>query len=426
MFMKKVWMFNHYACTPKTGPLLRHYYFAKEMTKRGYNTIVFAANEVHYNDNSIDTLGRKYIEKDDEGQHFIFVKTTKYKRNGLSRVKNIFSYFFNLFPSTAEIAKKHGNPDIIIGSSVHPLACVAGIRIAKKFNIPCIVEIRDLWPEAIFSFGKLKENSVLGKMLTAGEKWIYKNSDAIIFTKEGDVDHIKEMKWDTDQGGEIDLNKCFYVNNGVDIKAFDKDKEIHQLNDTDLEDDSFKVVYTGSVRPVNNIDNIIDSAVLLKDYPDIKLLIFGTGSDLDRLKQRVRDEGLNNVKIKGFVEKKYIPYILNKSSVNILNYSQTQYNWTRGNSSNKLFEYMASGKPIISTVKMGYCILQKYKCGFSLEESTPRELANRIIDVKNMSKQEYNLLCKNARLGSEDFDYNSLTNKLEFIVENVMDKNNRR
>ncbi len=79
--------------------------------------------------------------------------------------------------------------------------------------------------------------------------------------------------------------------------------------------------------------------------------------------RRVENENLDNVKMKGFVNKKYIPYILSKSSVNILNYSQTQYNWSRGNSSNKLFEYMASGKPMISTVKMGYSIIEKYKCG---------------------------------------------------------------
>jgi len=31
----------------------------------------------------------------------------------------------------------------------------------------------------------------------------------------------------------------------------------------------------------------------------------------------------------------------------MLNYSDKKYNWTRGNSSNKLFEYLASGKPVV-------------------------------------------------------------------------------
>ena len=57
---------------------------------------------------------------------------------------------------------KQDKPDIIIASSVHPLTMVAGIKIARKLKIPCICEIRDLWPEAIFSFGKLKEK-IFGK-----------------------------------------------------------------------------------------------------------------------------------------------------------------------------------------------------------------------------------------------------------------------
>jgi hypothetical protein len=62
-------------------------------------------------------------------------------------------FYKNLIPTAHDYAKAHGRPDVIIASSVHPLTMVAGIRIAKRMKIPCICEIRDLWPEAIFQFG---------------------------------------------------------------------------------------------------------------------------------------------------------------------------------------------------------------------------------------------------------------------------------
>ncbi len=417
--MKKVWIFNHHACTPLTGPMLRHFLFAEELIKRGYDITVFAANEIHFNENSINTNGSKYIEKTDEGVPFIFVKTAKYQGNNISRVMNMISFFLNLFPVSKSIIKNHGKPDVIIGSSVHPLSCVAGIKIAKKLKIPCIVEIRDLWPEAIFSFGKIKESSIIGKILTAGEKWIYEHGDAIIFTKEGDVDHIKEMKWDKSQGGKIDLAKCYYINNGVNLNRFLSEIETNQMSDDDLDDDSFKVVYAGTIRPVNNVDNIIDAASLLKDKEDIKFLIYGSGSELPRLRQRVIDEDLHNVKLKGFVEKKYVPYILSKSSINILNYSQNQYNWTRGNSSNKLFEYMASGKPIISTVKMGYCIIDKYKCGYSLDKCTSQDLRDMILKIYSLPRNQYDELSRNAGSCAAFFDYSVLSDKLVSVIDSV-------
>lgn len=46
------------------------------------------------------------------------------------------------------------------GIQCHPLTSIAGILIARRFHVPAIVEVRDLWPEAIFSVGKVKMNSL--------------------------------------------------------------------------------------------------------------------------------------------------------------------------------------------------------------------------------------------------------------------------
>lgn len=417
--MHRFWIFNHYATTPLTGPLLRHYYFAEYLKERNIETTVFAANELHQTGGCVDTHGKPYLRTEEEGVPFVFVKTSKYEGNGISRVKNMVSFFLGLLKISKGYAKQYGKPDVIMGSSAHPLTSIAGILVARRFRVPAIVEVRDLWPEAIFSFGKVKMNSLVGRLLSAGEKWMYVHADAIVFTKEGDVDHIKEMGWDKDHGGKIDLAKCHYINNGVNLKDYYASIEKDILKDPDLEDDSFKVVYTGTVRPVNNVGNLLDTAKLLKDKKDIKFLIFGGGSELEKLEKRVEDEHIDNVIFKGFVEKKYIPYILSRSSVNVLNYSQANYNWSRGNSSNKLFEYMASGKPIISTVKMGYCILDKYQCGLSLEECTAKALAEQILKIHDMPEEAYAQMAENAKNGAKDFDFPVLTRKLYQVIKSV-------
>ena len=417
--MHRFWIFNHYATTPLTGPLLRHYYFAEYLKERNIETTVFAANELHQTGGCVDTHGKPYLRTEEEGVPFVFVKTSKYEGNGISRVKNMVSFFLGLLKISKGYAKQYGKPDVIMGSSAHPLTSIAGILVARRFRVPAIVEVRDLWPEAIFSFGKVKMNSLVGRLLSAGEKWMYVHADAIVFTKEGDVDHIKEMGWDKDHGGKIDLAKCHYINNGVNLKDYYASIERDILKDPDLEDDSFKVVYTGTVRPVNNVGNLLDTAKLLKDKKDIKFLIFGGGSELEKLEKRVQDEHIDNVIFKGFVEKKYIPYILSRSSVNVLNYSQANYNWSRGNSSNKLFEYMASGKPIISTVKMGYCILDKYQCGLSLDECTAKALAEQILKIHDMPEEAYAQMAENAKNGAKDFDFPVLTRKLYQVIKRV-------
>ena len=48
------------------------------------------------------------------------------------------------------------------------LAMVAGIKIAKDLGVPCISEIRDFWPEVFCMGGKLKEDSIIGRILIKG------------------------------------------------------------------------------------------------------------------------------------------------------------------------------------------------------------------------------------------------------------------
>ncbi len=420
----KVWLMNHYATNMFADKAGRHYWFAKGLKERGYEVTVFCATTFLNKNDIIETNGKKYTTDQADGIPFVFVSTVPAQNNGIARVRNWYLFYMNLFPTTKAYAKNYGKPDVILASSVHPLTMVAGLQIAKKMKIPCICEVRDLWPEAIFQFGKSKENSLMGYALTIGEHWIYKKADALIFTKEGDTDYLKEKKWTINQGGDIDLGKCHYINNGIDMEVHEERICVNQLDDPDLLDDKkFNVTYTGAIRPVNNVGNLLDAAAILKrrnGYEDVQFLIFGEGVQLEELKKRVSKEKLDNVKLKGFINRQYMPFILSRSSINILNYAQNQYNWRRGNSSNKLFEYMASGKPIISTVHMGYSIVKRYNCGVELDEDTPEALAKQIIRFHDMSPKERDKIGKNASQGAKDFDFSVLTEKLIKVIESVV------
>lgn len=415
---------NHYASNMYRDRAGRHYWFADQLKKRGHEVTVFCANTYLNGEYAIALEKEKFAIRELDDIPFVFVKTITSQGNGIDRIKNMGFFYKNLFPSTKAYAKKYGKPDVIVASSVHPLTMIAGIQIGKKMQVPCICEIRDLWPEAIFQFGKAKENSLLGRALIRGEHWIYKKADALIFTKEGDTDYLKERGWTTSQGGDIDLNKCHYINNGVDIVACEERSRLMQMDDPDLNDDrKFNITYVGTIRPVNNVGNLLDTAKLIKakeGYADVQFLIYGDGNELPNLQERVKNEKLDTVKLKGYVNRQYVPYILSKSSINMLNYSQGQYNWSRGNSSNKLFEYMASGKPIISTVHTGYSIIKKYNCGVELDEDTPEALAKEIIRFHDMDVAQRDEIGRNAKNGAKDFDFFVLTDKLLKVIEGVV------
>ncbi len=417
---KNIWVFHHYATPPTMNGFTRPYNFGVNLNKVGYKMKVFAASYLHFSDINLIDNNDLYITNNETEIPFVFVKTPSSSGNGVGRVLNMITYYKNLFKVTRELYKKGEKPDLIIASSPHPLAMVAGIKIAKNLGVPCISEIRDFWPEVFFMGGKLKENSIVGRLLLKGEHWIYKNSNALVFLKEGDHTYITDKKWSISQGGDIDLDRCYYINNGVNINDFKEQAKNEMLEDDDLTNNKFNVVYAGAIRPVNNVGNILDAAKLLKENKNIQFLIYGDGNQLNSLRKRIVDEGITNVKMKGYVDKKYMPYVLSKSSINILNYSQSKYNWSRGNSSNKLFEYMAAGKPIISTVKMGYCPIEKYDCGLSLKKDTPEALAEAILRIYDMSSDRYTEISENAKKGAKDFDYKELTKRLITVMESLL------
>ena len=79
---------------------------------------------------------------------------------------------------------------------------------------------------------------------------------------------------------------------------------------------------------------------------------------------------------------------------------------------NKLFEYFASGKPILSDCEFGYDLIKRYKCGVVIDNASEEELAEAIVNFSKMPKNEYGLYCENANRLAKKYDYKVLTNKL--------------
>ena len=412
---QNVWIWNHYATNMFFDQAGRHYWFAENLIKEEYKPTIFCASTNHFSDNHINTKGHKYSIDSVSNIPFVFVNTPEYKGNGKKRIVNMISFYRGLFKTAKEYAELNGKPDVILASSVHPLTLVAGIKIAKKMGIPCICEVRDLWPESIVAYGSLNRNSLIAKLLYQGEKWIYKKANSVIMTWEGGSQYIKDQGWDN----QIDLNKVKHISNGVIIDSFDKNSKENQIEDADLNDKNYKnLVYAGSIRRVNNLGLLLDAAKKIQQKDQqVRFLIYGSGDEKEKLENRCKEEGINNVIFKGRVEKRMIPSILKRSYANILHNSSTSLD-KYGQSQNKLFEYLAAGRCVIQTYTTGYSVLDKYNCGVSASKQNPEEVAKTILEICRDSEKA-NKMGRNARQAAYEFDFKKLTNKLIEIIEYV-------
>lgn len=404
----KIWTFVDYNMLPIHGTLNRHYSLGRALTESGNDITVFVGSHPHNTNLQLIEGKKRYRIFQKEPFPWVLIKTLNYERSKIKRIISMFKYYKN----AKESAKYFEKPDVIIGSSAHPLCAVLAIKLAKKYGAKSTVEIRDLWPESIVAMGIAKASNPIIRMLYIFERKIYERADAVIFTFEGGYDYIKMKGWDS----TIPQSKVYYINNGINIRDFDKNIDENKLDDDDLKSGKFLVTYTGAIKLANGLDRLVNCAKLLMEKSDILFLIYGDGDFRLELEERCKRENITNVHFKGKVDKKYIPYILSKSSVNLLNYNTAVARLYRfGSSQNKLFDYLASGKPIISNTKINYDVIEKYHCGISKNLWDAEDYVAELLKIYEMSKEDYVRLCKNAREAAYDFDFSRHAVTLEEI-----------
>lgn len=149
--------------------------------------------------------------------------------------------------------------------------------------------------------------------------------------------------------------KWVIAHDGVDLEEFDiqvsKTKARRLLN---LPQNAFLAGYTGSLfKGRGTTETILKAASFLKDF--LFIIVGGEGTNLASLREKVSHLHLQNVKVVGFVPHKKIPLYLKSCDVLLMPYQQKvlhrqkKHDTASYMSPLKMFEYMASGKPIISS-----------------------------------------------------------------------------
>lgn len=403
---KRVWLISHYSMPPEYEMRIKTEMYAHYLGQLGYDVTIFSASTIHNTDINLITDNSPYVERTYGDLKFVHIKCSNYSGNGLKRIINMqqFAYRFR------RVAKNFPQPDVVVAD----VNCTTYKQIylfCKKLNIPFYIDMRDLWPSSIVEYLGYSEDNPIIKYLYHREKVMYSKATGIIFSMEGGKDYIKDKHWEN-----IDLSKLYYINNGVDLEKFYWEMNNYVVKDPDLDNSSlFKVVYTGSVRIANNLKSLVKAAELLED-PNIKIIIYGDGDERPKLEQYCAEKKLSNIVFKGQVEKKYIPSILSKGDLSVLNYKKAK-TLKYGGSQNKLFEYLAAGHPVLLTVDMNYNIVTSNDCGAALDDPNPKEIAKAIEHFASMPKNKLEDMGKRAKEVAREYDFKVLTNKLLKIID---------
>jgi len=406
--MKRVWMLNHYAVEPGSSGGTRHYHLAEHLQAYGWRANILAASVEFNSGRQRLKLHEKHRLETFEGIPFSWVRTPQYKGNGGGRMLNMLTYSWRvLIPATTRDLDR---PDAVIGSSVHPFAALAGAFLARRHHVPFVFEVRDLWPQTLIDLGRLRERSVMAKVMRWLEKWLYRRADRIVTLLPRAVDYIAPLG--------IDPAKVVWISNGVDLKDFPDPGPCDSRREG-----VFTLMYFGAHGQANGLDVLLKAMALIRsrdDSPRVHLRMVGDGPLKPSLQLMAQEIGLDSewITFEDAVKKREIPRIAAEADAFVITVLPMPELYRYGISMNKLFDYLAGRRPIIIASAAANNPVDDAQCGMTVSPGDPVALAQAIIAMAHTpAAQREAWGVRGRRHVEEKYGYDRLAARLAEVLD---------
>lgn len=399
---------NQFAVAPTSAGGTRHFEIGRELVRRGWNVTIAASD--------LNLHSRTYQERTGNGDHtplittidgvrFVWLWAAPYHRNDWRRVWNWLSFSRSL----SHAGRGRGPlanplPDVVVGSSPQLFSARTASHLARRYGVPFVLEVRDLWPESLLAVGRRRD--VAYYVLDRVARGLYRRADHLIVLAQGTADYLSRTR-------KVGSDRITYVPNGVDLEAFPPVERSERATVT--------FVYTGAHGPANDLDVVLGAAAQLQDYPEIRFLFVGSGPSKGRLVQDAETLDLKTVEFRGVVPKAEMPALLASVDVGVMVLRPSEL-FKYGVSPNKLFDYMASGLPVVNNVPGDVAHMVKSAgAGVQAAPGSPTALAEAILFLARMSPDERRAMGRSARAWVEiEHSRPMLADRLEGALGRVL------
>lgn len=341
------------------------------------------------------------------------VRVPLYRRGQNSSISLFLNYLsFIFFASTLGLWHLRKNRyDVVFCYAPSPvLQAIPGILFSKLTKSKFVLHVQDLWPQSLASTGYVTNSFVL-KGVSLLVKSIYNNCHLILVSSYPFKEHVESF------GKSLDVR---YFPNSVDDSYLNvKHYEDSRL---DILKTGFNCVFAGNLGAAQSVETIVQAADELKLYPDIKLVLFGSGSKYEWIEEEKKNKKLTNLILMGRYPVEAMPYCLSNSSCLMVTLKDTDI--FRLTVPNKIQAYLATGRPIIASIAgEGGRIVKEAKAGLAIKPSDPFELASAIKYLASLNSDELNEMGFNGKnYFCEHFEHNYLIGELIGFFKEVVSK----
>jgi glycosyltransferase involved in cell wall biosynthesis len=315
----------------------RHYEFARHLASRGHSFTV-VAGDLNYQTGrrTVGRGGGVFVEQEVDGVRVLRAYTcARLHRSFFWRLVTFLSFML----TSVWAGLRAGPVDVVMGTSPPIFQAVSAWAVALARRRPFLLEVRDLWPDFAIEVGVLK-NPVLIRLSRWLERFLYARAAHLIVNSPAYRDHLL--------GKGVPEAQITLIPNGVDTTMFDPGAKGERVRKELGLDGQFVVTYAGALGLANDIPVILRAAERLRDDRSIHFLLVGDGKERPNLEMMARQRSLSNVTFMGTRPKAEMGDVLAASDACVACLKDVPM--FRTTYPNKVFDYMAAGRPTILAI----------------------------------------------------------------------------
>lgn len=295
--------------------------------------------------------------------------------------------------------------DVVYIFEVSPVTVgLPAVRYGKKFNVPLVLNVQDLWPESVEIVLGIHNPIIINVINRIVDK-IYNASAKILCSSRGFVENIAQRNVSKDK---LEFWPQFC----------EKPNLLEAKRPLEYSNEYFNVVFAGNVGYAQGLDLLVECAKELRDTK-IRWYIVGDGRAFETLKEKIvqyqledrifllgrKSEYEANVYIK-FADFAYLSLQNNK----LLGMTIPA----------KLQSYLSCGTPVFAAVEgESRKIVEENKCGIGANP-TIEECVSAFREILSLSNDDIKKMKDNAvKTNDKYFDIDMLIDKLETIFHEV-------
>ena len=264
--------------------------------------------------------------------------------------------------------RKKGDFDVVLASSPPLFVGLSGWLAARLKDAKFVFDVRDIWPEVAVAMGALS-NPITIRLAEQLERFIYNRADGITAVTSSFCNHIQEVASE-----KIPMRR---IMNGTMPEVFHQDSRREEMRAQLGIQGKYVVTYAGNLGLAQGLPHLIEAADRLQENEEVEFVLLGSGPVKEDLIQEANIRELTNVRFLDRVPLEEAAAHMAASDALLVPLEDHEI--YRQFIPSKLFDSMASGRPILLSVDgEARTILEEAEAGLYYPAEDGEALAKRI------------------------------------------------